>query len=209
MSPGRRLTWRAAACALAILALAACGEDTPRLAPLGEDAVILAFGDSLTYGTGARPEESYPAVLARLISRPVIRSGVPGEATAAGLRRLERELARTRPDLLILCHGGNDFLRRTGDDGPAANIRAMIETARAAGAQVVLIGVPKPGLFLTSAASLYEEIATELAIPYDGEILADILDVPRLKSDGIHPNASGYRLMAEAVADLLREAGAI
>ncbi len=195
--------------ALLLLLAAACGPQTPELPPLPEDALVLAFGDSLTYGTGAVAQDSYPAVLERLIGRKVIRSGVPGEVSAEGLRRLEGALARYRPDLLVLCHGGNDILRFRKDDKTAANLRAMVKLATAQGVDVVLIGVPKPGLFLSNGAEFYQRIARDFRIPYAGEILAEILGSPSLKSDAIHPNAAGYRKMAEAVAALLRQSGAI
>jgi lysophospholipase L1-like esterase len=198
-------------CALLLLVLlpGACGPATPKLPPLPEDALVLAFGDSLTFGTGATADTSYPAVLERLIGRRVIRAGVPGEVSAKGLQRLADALARFRPDLLILCHGGNDCLRLKDDRKTAANIRAMVELARGQGVDVVLIGVPKPGLFMSDGAGFYERIAEALHIPYAGEILAEILGSPSLKSDTVHPNAAGYRKLAEAVAALLSNSGAI
>ncbi len=85
----------------------------------------------------------------------------------------------------------------------------MVKLATAQGVDVVLIGVPKPGLFLSDGAEFYQRIARDFRIPYAGEILAEILGNSSLKSDAIHPNAAGYRKMAEAVAALLRQSGAI
>ena len=191
-----------------VVALAAGCGDKPKLSRLPGDAVVLAFGDSLTYGTGANENESYPAQLARMTGRHVAREGVPGEVSAAGLARLPAALDEHRPRLLILCHGGNDFLRRLPKDQAAQNLRAMIRLARERGVDVLLIGTPEIG-FTLSPPDFYAEIAKEFRIPYEGEALTKILRNGELKSDQVHPNARGYRLMAERVAELLRRSGAL
>jgi lysophospholipase L1-like esterase len=188
--------------------VAACGGSTPRLSRLSADAVVLAFGDSLTFGTGARPETSYPAVLEKLIARKVWSAGVPGEVSAAGLARLPAALDYYHPSLLILCHGGNDFLRKLGDAQAAKNLRAMIRLARQKGIDVMLIAVPKPGLF-PSPPDFYAEIAKEFGLPYEDAALQTILRDNELKSDIAHPNAKGYAMLAEAIAALLKKSGAL
>ena len=202
-------TARALYVALALVAVAAagCGRQ-PRLSALAPDAVVLAFGDSLTFGTGAGEQESYPAQLARLIGRAVMRAGVPGEVSADGLARLPEALDEHQPKLLILCHGGNDFLRRLPKQQAAANVRAMIRLATSRGIEVVLIGTPELGLTVTPP-EFYAEVADEFRIPYEDGIVGKILRDASLKSDAIHPNARGYRLLAERVAELLRKAGAV
>ena len=199
---------RALVLAIVALLLAACGPKAPKVARLDPAAVVLAFGDSLTFGTGASRQEAYPAVLERLISRKVVGAGVPGETSEEGLRRLPGVLEEVKPQLLVLCHGGNDFLRKMGEESAAANVREMIRLAQSRGIAVVLVATPKPG-FGTSKVKFYEEIGKELAIPVENDILADVLGSRSLKSDLVHPNAKGYEKIAEAVADLLKDAGAL
>ncbi|HTQ78157.1 MAG TPA: arylesterase [Burkholderiales bacterium] len=211
MSPDRRAALRKvlAAALLAPLLLAASACSKPAKLPrLEADAVVLAFGDSLTFGTGANEAESYPARLAALIGRRVVREGIPGETSAAGLARLPAVLDEVRPRLLLLCEGGNDFLRRLPRQQTADNLRAMIRLAKDRGVEVLLIGTPEPGFTLTPPG-FYAELAKEFGIPYEGEALAKILKDGSLKSDQIHPNALGYRMMAERVFEVLRKAGAV
>jgi lysophospholipase L1-like esterase len=180
----------------------------PQLPQLAADATILAFGDSLTAGTGAAETESYPAVLAGLTSRKVVNGGVPGEFSSAGVLRLPELLERDRPKLLILCHGGNDLLARQNHQLIADNLRAMIRLAREHGVSVLLVAVPSPDLTLKPPA-LYEELAAEFKIPVERKSLRHILGKSSLKSDHIHPNAAGYRLLAESLAELLKKSGAL
>ena len=206
---GRLALARAGAAVALLLVVAACGPDAPALPPLAKNATVLAFGDSLTHGTGTARQHSYPAILEQIIGRRVVSAGVPGEVSAKGLERLRDVLDEEQPDLLVLCHGGNDFLRRMNRRKAEANIRAMVKLARSRGIPVVLIGVPAPGFRMTEGAGLYARIAEDHALPYDGKTLAKILGNPRLKSDMVHPNAKGYQKLAEAVAGLLRQSGAI
>jgi lysophospholipase L1-like esterase len=198
---------RAALVLLLCIALAACG-DGPKLGKLPSDAVILAFGDSLTFGTGANETESYPAQLEVLVGRKVVRAGVPGEVTRQALERLPAMLDEHSPRLLLLCIGGNDFLRRLGTRQAEENVRAMVKLARSRGVDVLLIGTPEPGLTVTPPA-FYAGIAKEFSLPYEKSIIGDVLKDGALKSDQIHPNARGYRVIAERLAVTLKKAGAI
>ena len=193
---------------LLLLFLTGCGPSVPKLPQLAQDAVILAFGDSITYGSGAGEGESYPSVLQSLLGRTVINSGVPGEITAESLARLPDVLDENNPKLMILCIGGNDFLRGMDERQAADNIRAMIRLANEKGAQVVLVGVPKFGIML-SPPEFYRKIAEEFHVPYEGDVMHKILLHRDLKADPVHPSANGYRLFAESIAELLKKSGAI
>lgn len=204
MSLGRLRLWCSA---VAVMLLTACSSQPP-LSPLSSDAVILAFGNSLTHGTGAAKEQSYPAVLEQLSGYRVVNRGIPGEVTAQGLKRLPQVLDEVQPELMILCHGGNDMIRKTGMAAAADNLRAMIRLAQERNIPVVLLAVPKPGVLL-APPDFYEEVAEEMGVPIEEDVIADVLAERGLKSDTIHPNAAGYRIMAEAVYSLLKDTGAL
>lgn len=202
-----RTVQRALFALFALLLLAGC-ERAPTLPRLGSDDVILAFGDSLTYGTGAAPNEAYPAKLVGLTQRAVVNAGVPGETTAEGLQRLPALLDEHHPRLVLLCLGGNDMLRRLPASQTENNLRLMLQTLRASGTQVVLIGVPEPKLF-GGAPDFYARLAEEFQLPYAGDILDTVLKDNALKSDSIHPNAAGYQVIAQELTKLLKETGAL
>jgi lysophospholipase L1-like esterase len=100
------------------------------------------------------------------------------------------------------------MLRRIDDKTIITNLREMIQIIRRQGASVVLLGVPKPALF-GGAAKFYGELAKELAVPYEGEVITAVLRDNALKSDPIHPNANGYRRIAEQLAAFFKKSGAI
>jgi len=192
---------------MCLLWLSAC-DKTPQLMPLSQNATILAFGDSLTYGTGAAPADSYPAQLAQQLNKNVINAGLPGELSSAGLKRLPQLLEQHQPELVILCHGGNDLLRRQSQEALRDNLGRMIELMRQQGTQVVLVAVPAPGL-LIEPPQLYTALAAEYGLPCQADILAALLTRPELKSDLVHLNAAGYAQLAEALVTLLQKAKAL
>ena len=128
--------------------------------------------------------------------------------TAQALERLPQALDEHAPRLLLLCIGGNDFLRRMGNEQAERNVRAMVKLARSRGIGVVLIGTPEPG-FSVSPPAFYAGIAAEYRVPYEGAIIGEVLKDRGLKADPIHPNARGYKLIAERLADTLKQSGAI
>jgi lysophospholipase L1-like esterase len=189
------------------LLLAAC-ERAPTLPKLAPHDIIVAFGDSLTYGTGASDDAAYPAVLASLTGRTVINAGVPGDTTTSALQRLPEVLDEHKPRLVLLCIGGNDMLKKQPVAATENNLRLLVQTIRASGAEVVLIAVPAPALF-GGAPDFYGRIAEDLKLPLEQDIFSEVLKDNRLKSDPIHANAAGYRVIAERLDEFLREAGAL
>jgi lysophospholipase L1-like esterase len=189
------------------LFLAAC-DRAPTLPKLNSHDVIVAFGDSLTHGTGASSDTAYPAVLAALTGRTVVNAGVPGDTTASALERLPDVLAEHKPRLVLLCLGGNDMLRKQPAATTENNLRLLVQTIRASGAEVMLIAVPEPKLF-GGAPDFYSRVAEDLRLPLEDDVFNEVLKDNRLKSDPIHANAAGYRIVAERLAEVLQEAGAL
>ncbi|MTW22222.1 arylesterase [Allochromatium palmeri] len=191
---------------LLAVGLAGCSE--PRLTPIPPDGTLLAFGDSLTQGVGADPDDSYPAVLARLSGRTVINAGVSGEVTEEGRARFEALIEQEQPDLVLLLEGGNDILRNLDPAQTQANLASMIEQAQAQGIPVVLIGVPRKALF-SDVAPLYRELAETYRLVFVESLIADLLRTPAYKADPIHFNRAGYRALAEALQAVLIREGAL
>ena len=109
---------------------------------------------------------------------------------------------------MLLCLGGNDMLRKHPRETTESNLRQLVQAIRASGAEVVLIAVPEPRLF-GGAPDFYARIAEDMQLPLEADIFNDVLKDNRLKSDPIHANAAGYRVVAERLAEFLRETGAL
>ena len=184
---------------IALLFLGSCSDSSGITASSG--AKVIAFGDSLTVSLGAK-QGTYPERLANITGLQVIASGVSGEQTHEGLRRLPSVLAEHDADILVLLEGGNDFLRNQREEAVKGNLAAMIELAQQHGMQVVLVAVPQKSLFL-SDAPLYEELAQQYDVTLVANVLSDLLGDNDYKSDQIHLNDKGYERLAQAVAEVI------
>ncbi len=205
-----RLFLRITALLLATFLLMACGAPKHQAIPAG--VTVLVLGDSVSYGTGAGKGEDYPTLLAAKTGWNIINAGIPGDTTAGGLQRLPELLEEHTPRLLLIELGGNDFLRRVPRGDTTANLKAMVAQARAKSIPVVLLAMPQPNLFGAALRSLsdepmYESIADETQTPLISDVFSGVLSKNELKSDPIHPNAEGYRQVAEQLAADLRELG--
>lgn len=196
-APLRRLV--VIACAI----LAVLGTAAPAAA-----RVIVALGDSLTAGFGVAPDEAWPARLeARLQSAGwdyrVINAGVSGDTTAGGLRRLDWVL-RAEPEIAVVALGANDGLRGQNVATMRANLKAIVDRLRARGVRVLLAGMRMPpnygDVYTREFAAAFGEVARGAGVALMPFLLEGVAAVPSLnQADGIHPNAEGHRIIADAI----------
>ena len=188
---------------LLLVTLAGCARDKKTAQPVPPGSTVLALGDSLTFGTGASAETSYPTVLAGLTGWNVVNAGVSGDTSAQALARLPALLAEHHPKLVIVSIGGNDFLRKLPESDTRTHVHAICKQSLAAGAQVLLVAVPRAtvaaALGQMTDHALYAEVAEDLKIPLQREAWGEVLAQPDLRADAVHANARGYAQFARSV----------
>lgn len=161
--------------------------------PSGE--TIICFGDSLTFGTGAGPDGSYPSRLASLIGSKVINSGVPGNTTADALNRLEQDVLAHNPRIVMITLGGNDLMRDVPRDNAFENLETIVRRIHQQGALVVVGGIDVP-LFDRSFDEAYEDLQSRTGCLLIPNVLKGLIGKHDLMSDRIHPNGDGYKVIA-------------
>ena len=174
-------------------------KETPEVIKLNPTDKILAFGDSITYGYGESENESYPYLLSQSTNTQVINAGINGDTSQDGLQRLPALLEDNSIKLILLCFGGNDILQNLPLGELKNNLKKMIQLAKAKNVDVILISVPKVSALGLSSMNLYSTVAKEENVELMDDLLVHVLSRSSLKNDYIHPNAKGYRYMADQI----------
>lgn len=195
-----------------LIVLAACDKNTIKHDALPSGAVVLAFGDSITFGYGASKGQDYPTKLATITGWNIINAGISGEQAAQGRLRIEAALQQYQPKMVLIELGGNDFLKRRDPKAIKEDLRFIIEKVKAVDAIPVLVAVPTLSasailMGRPSDAAIYKELAKEEQITLIKSVISDTLADESLRFDQIHPNAMGYQNLAEGVAEQLRKSG--
>jgi len=175
---------------------------------------ILVLGDSVSAGYGLTVGEGWVSLLrGRLKTQGygyrVVNASVSGETTTGGLARLPRALTVHKPQIVVLELGGNDGLRGLPIETSRANLEKMIQLSKAAGAEVVLLGMKMPPNYGPRYAAGFERIFAELArryrLAFEPFFLEKIALVPgMLQADGLHPTAKAQPAMLDSVWPVLK-----
>jgi len=158
--------------------------------------LLICFGDSLTYGTGAEEGMDYPSQLSKMVSKPVINAGIPGNTTAQALERLQGDVLSRSPGLVLITLGGNDLKNGVAKETAFRNLKTIVETIQDHGARVIIGGIKFPFRDRGFGRG-YKELADQTGAILIPNILEGIMGNRKLMSDPIHPNADGYRIMSQ------------
>lgn len=158
---------------------------------------IVAFGDSLVFGTGATQGNDFVSVLSRKIGKPIINLGVPGDTTTQGLARIS-DVLEEKPGIVLVLLGGNDYLRKVPPEQTIVQLRTIITTLQKDGALVVLLGV-RGGILHDGFSRPFAQLAEETGSLYVSDVLEGLIGNMTYMSDGVHPNDAGYATIAERV----------
>ena len=186
----------------------ACSDKRGGYGALAEGTRVVAFGDSVTRGVGAGEGEDYPSLLAVLSRWDIVNAGISGERAEQAVTRINAVLDEYQPALVLIELGGNDFLQRRSLQDIKKDLRFIIKQVQASGATPVLIAVPELSPLravagLLKDADIYAELAKEEKIPLIPDVFSAILSDENLRADPIHPNAAGYRKLADACVQTL------
>ena len=177
--------------------------------PLTQKRIVFV-GDSLTQGYTLPQEQTYPSIIGKRLSSlslpfTISNSSVSGDTTENALNRINTELTKSI-DILVLALGANDAEDNLRATLAETNLQLIIDQVTAVNPQVKIIiaGINLPRFFAGEKSNeykvMYQRLATKNGASLIPNLLAGVAGNPSLNlNDGIHPNASGHRIMAETV----------
>ncbi|MBC3362678.1 arylesterase [Pseudomonas sp. SWRI92] len=175
---------------------------------------VLIVGDSISAAFGLDTRQGWVSLLDQRLKAEgfddkVVNASISGDTSAGGLARLPTLLAAHKPDLVILELGGNDGLRGQPPTQLQQNLAAMIDSSRASGAKVLLLGMQLPpnyGRRYTEAfARVYSTLAEEKNVPLVPFFLKDVGGIPgMMQGDGLHPSVAAQGKLLENVWPALK-----
>ncbi len=163
---------------------------------------IIAFGDSLVVGAGAKEGSDFVSLVSKKLGVPITNLGQSGDTTESALLRLERIEFRD-PKVVIVLLGGNDYLRRVPQETTFENLSRIIEKIQEKGAIVLLLGV-RGGVVRDSFEEQFEALRDKYHTAYVSNVLS-FINNPEYMNDAVHPNDQGYAEIAERVAPVLKK----
>ena len=159
---------------------------------------IICFGDSITMGYGVDPGQDYPSFLARLVNLRVINAGIDGETSTEAIQRVETDVLNKDPLLVIVEFGGNDFLKKVPLEETLKNTENIVKKILASGAMVAIADV-SANVVMENYRKGFKRLSKQYGTIFIPELLNGIITNPAFKSDFIHPNPAGYRVIAHRV----------
>jgi len=186
----------------------------PAAAPADDAPVILVLGDSLSAAYNMEISEAWPSLLQDRLEEHghtyrVFNSSITGETTQGGVTRLPRLLREYQPAIVLIELGGNDGLRGIPLEVSRANLAAMIDASRAAGALVIIAEMripPNYGMTYTERFNaMFHELAEQESVTLLPFLLQDVaLEPGMMQADGIHPTAAAQPVILDAVWNVLQ-----
>jgi acyl-CoA thioesterase-1 len=164
---------------------------------------ILVVGDSLSAEYGLARGAGWVALLeqklqAQKIDARIVNASISGETTSGGRTRLPALLTKHHPDIVIIELGANDGLRGLPVAAARANLRAMIDASRGAGAQVLLVGMRMPPNYGRDYAdkffAMFGTLSKEADLPLTPFMLDGVAD-KLFQADRLHPLATAHPII--------------
>jgi len=175
-------------------------------------------GDSLSAEYGLARGTGWVALLQKQLAteKPgveVVNASISGETTSGGRSRMAALLSKHRPTHVIIELGGNDALRGLPMSMTQANLLDMTKQAKAAKAQVLLLGMHMPPNYGPEMARQFEAAYAQVAKSENAALvpffLKGIGDDPEplkwFQADRIHPNESAQPRMLANVWPALKK----